>query len=43
MWTSEKANELDGSRFNIVYIINVRSRNRVGIIIDREMEIGSYP
>jgi hypothetical protein len=35
-WMGEKEKELDSSRFKYWYIEKVRSRNSVGIIVDKE-------
>lgn len=34
-WTSENARELENSRFKLWYTEKVRSRNEVGIIVDK--------
>jgi len=35
-WVGKKAKELDSSGFKLWYTGEVRSRNRVGIIVDKE-------
>ena len=35
-WTSEKAKELDNSGYKLWYTKRVRSRNVVGIIVDKK-------
>ena len=35
-WLSEKVNELDKSRFKLWYTEKFRSKNRVGIIVDKD-------
>ena len=37
-WVGKKAKELDSSGFKLWYTGEVRSRNRVGIIVDKEQK-----